>query len=424
MVIFLYQALNCTGFRASLPLKGRATSFLFFAGTVNQRRSLQTTLRALVSAGKDTVAVATKSAMNTEEEGGQYVKLALRPVDLVLVLVLLIRRGPRLYRELKKLHPAALNWYFNCFCEAYIYLVYFYRLLRLAKPEYVVTANDHNVSNRCFLAVAHYLGIKTVYMQHASVSPLFPALSVDYAFLDGLYAFKMYQQCETNRHADAPYLHRETTVFFSGQKKPITRCRRSGEPVVGVALNLLDHQENAIAFIQSLVEAGLMVRLRWHPSLSERHVRAYLEAFENHDQVSISDARSESVSAFLSSVSCLVAGNSSIHLEAALAGVKPIYYEVTSSDIPDYYGFVRQGLASEASSTDQVVSIAKSDHDTYLPDPDAVRYYSSTYLTEWDGHEGELVADVLMRLESEQSIQCPQTRIGKYLSDGKIVGLE
>ena len=115
----------------------------------------------------------------------------------------------------------------------------------------MITSNDHNVPNRCMLAVAHHLGIKTVYLQHASVSPIFPALRVNYAFLDGQCALDIYRQCEpnqpnTNRNAPLP------KVILSGQKKHVKRSEKSQSTLIGVAFNVLDDAEAGIAFINAL----------------------------------------------------------------------------------------------------------------------------------------------------------------------------
>ena len=57
-------------------------------------------------------------------------------------------------------------------------------------------SNDHSPANRALLLVAKSKGIKTVYMQHASVSNLFPVLDFDYSFLDGVNAYNIYKEIE------------------------------------------------------------------------------------------------------------------------------------------------------------------------------------------------------------------------------------
>ena len=46
----------------------------------------------------------------------------------------------------------------------------------------------------------------------------------------------------------------------------------------------------------------------------------------------------------------------------------------------------------------EVLKIIEETQDNHTPNSGAVRYYSNTYLTEWDGREGELVAECLKAL--------------------------
>jgi hypothetical protein len=82
----------------------------------------------------------------------------------------------------------------------------------------------------------------------------------------------------------------------------------------------------------------------------------------------------------------------------------PIYYELTPPDLPDYYGYVKNGLTRPADSVEDVLALVKSIRDNHVPNAEAVRYYSATYLTEWDGREGELVAECLQRLAAGKGL--------------------
>lgn len=131
------------------------------------------------------VAVGNPRLLTPEDHANGYVPFQLTLTDIFRVMVLFTTRGWGLYRALKEKHPVSVGWHLSTFCSVYTYLAYFYRVLSRTSPEFVITANEHNVLNRCMLAVAHHIGIKTVYLQHASVSNIFPALRVNYAFLDG-----------------------------------------------------------------------------------------------------------------------------------------------------------------------------------------------------------------------------------------------
>lgn len=391
---------------------GEPTKFFVFAGSINQKNSLDTTIESLRDRGESVFAVAPNKFVKEKEGPRRYVPLTYSLLDACKAMILLVCRGPSLFRELKGAHPVAISWYFANFCSAYSYLCYFQRTLTQLNAEFVITANDHNVSNRCMLAVAHNLGIKTVYLQHASVSNLFPALRVNYAFLDGQSALNTYRQCEPNK-PDTAWNVPIPEVILSGQKKHLKRSDNPNKTLVGVALNALDNVKIGIEFINGLADNGLHVRLRWHPSQTERDTAKFREAFSASKHVSLSDPRQEPISDFMDRIGWLIAGNSSIHLEAAVAGVMPIYYELTPAAQPDYYGYLKHGLCQPAASVMEVLELVRNTRDNHSPKTEAVRYYSSTYLTEWESREGVLVAECLHRLSVGQKLPVEAVDFGQ-----------
>lgn len=384
-----------------------SAEYFVFAGTSNQMDALDTTIDALRSAGATVVAVAPKHLLNQPKRKERYVAWSLSSTDIMKTMVLLAWRGPFLYQELKKLHPEAVSWWFSNFCFIYAYLAYFQRVLPLMPLECVITANDHNAPNRCMLAIAHELSIKTAYLQHASVSPLFPALRVNYAFLDGKYSSDVYRQCEQNQ----PHTERSVPipeVFLTGQKKPIAKNDKGVVDSIGIALNSLDDIDVAISFINRLVDLQYNIVIRWHPGQSESDIKEIKKAFEEYKVVNFSDPKDEPVSQFLSRINWLIAGNSSIHLEAALANVKCMYYELVVPDVPDYYGYVKNGLAIKVSSVEEIDNSIRSGIDFSDELQETVRYYSATYQTEWEGREGELVAEILKSIEKGTHLSVTQ----------------
>jgi len=401
---FGYHLLQNFHFKQRPELR-RLAKFFVFAGSANQMDSLDHTIGSLQKNGEQVVSVGNPKLLadsnNSKIKG--YIPFQLAFIDVVRALLLLSVRGFGLYRVLKAKHPVSVNWHFDNFCSVYTYLVYFYRVLSQVKPEFVITANDHNVPNRCMLAVAHQLGIKTVYLQHASVSPLFPALRVNYAFLDGECALDTYLQCEPNQPKTARGVPMPE-VILSGQKKHLCRSDAPNKSVVGVALNALDNAKAGVEFVRALAENGQFVRLRWHPGQAPRDTEQYRQAFAKNEQVSLSDPRQEPVSDFMEQIGWLIAGNSSIHLEAALAGVMPIYCELEPADHPDYYGYVKHGLSKPAASVTEVMEVIENTRNNHTPNAKTVRYYSSTYLTDWEGREGELVAECLQMLSGGKEL--------------------
>lgn len=405
IIKFFFEQIEHVSLRQSLPTEC-CVKYLVYVGSVNQKSSVETMIDGLQQRGESIVSIAHKGLIKNNSDKEKYTVINFTLVDCCKATFLLLQRGLSLHQDLMKIHPLAVNWYFSNFCSVYMYLCYFQRIIGKLKPAFVIVSNDHNPANRCLLAVAHFLGIKTVYLQHASISSLFPALRVNYAFLDGQFALDTYRGCECNQ----PLNNRNVPipkVYLTGQKKHLTRLKSSERNAIGLALNALDDTHEAVNLVKHLAEAmQRVVVVRLHPGLPIRTIRYYTAALEKHHQVRISSPTIEPVSAFMESISLLVSGNSSIHLEAALAGVVPVYYELTQSEIPDYYGYVKHGLAVQVKSAEEILRLASRVGD-FVPNIEAVRYYSATYLTEWEGYEGDLVAECLCRISRHETCPIP-----------------
>lgn len=398
-LIYIYTLLRQIRFRFSPRIE--PTTFLVYAGTLNQLSALQSTVTSLREKGQSIVMVVPKSLIDrTSCKFGGCQTISLGVFDLFRVLLLTSRRIIAVLRSLNELSPDFTRKRMDVIFRPHIDLIYFDRLLSYAKPKCVIVSNDHNIPNRALLALARNRGCKTVYMQHASVSALFPALSVDYAFLDGKSAYETYLQCEGNQPASDPRLVNRQ-VILSGQKKTLSRRVISLKPeVAGFAVNSLDNLTDISAFVKQISEHEVSLKVRWHPALSSKIIDNLKSVLAPY-QVQYSDPRTEHVSVFLNSIGALIAGNSSIHLESALCGVPTFYYEISETDKPDYYGYVKHGLAIHAVDMQQLVELLDEALKGELQvSVDAVRYYSSTYETEWEGREGELVASTLVAIEA------------------------
>lgn len=368
--------------------------YVFFADTLNQMNALDTTIDELSALGQNVVAICKSDYRNNKERKARYVKYHLGLADILAGLVLLTKRGPSLYRQLRNRNDVSVDWYFYQFCSCYFFLPFFYFMLRKLQPDIVITANDHNIANRCMLAAAHALNIKTAYLQHASVGELFPALRVNYAFLDGMSALETYRKCELNQPdqaRDVPV----PEVFLTGLKKKLRKPEGKRE-AVGVAVNVLDDAEKAVALVNKIVERGQRVCFRWHPGQHDDDVRYFRKHLSNTSGVMLSNPLQESVDAYLDKVKFVVAGNTSLLFEAAVSRVQPIYYELQPLDIKDVYGFVQHGLAHQVHSESELLELVSGEGAKI--NEEAVRYYSRTFDTEWELHEGELVARSLVKL--------------------------
>src|SRR5690554_2694084 len=218
--------------------KSQCTYYLF-AGTKNQISSLDGLADSLKKKGAKIHGVASKKQIDDDFRKEIYKPLKFGLVDVFKTFVLLATRLRYLKRLVSQEYSEVKDWSLGSFLQTYPYLVFFQKDLENINPEYVVVSNDHNVPNRCLLAIAHSLGIKTVYLQHASVSNLFPALRVNYAFLDGESALNTYRECEGNQPSHATE-YPVPKVLLTGQKKFLGRDEQGGGNAIGLALNALD----------------------------------------------------------------------------------------------------------------------------------------------------------------------------------------
>ncbi|MCG2579686.1 MAG: hypothetical protein KA296_02310 [Marinobacter sp.] len=388
---FAVWALGKWSFRAEFsPTTHAKSSFVVLATSRNQINTTSGTIEALRAEGNSVLGISKKKRLKATDEKRLYDPIAYNAKDIIRALIAFRNHGRTLDNQLKEKCVKGARSYFLEIAKVYLYLAYFYRILGETNPKYVVTSNDHSALNRCMLAIAHHLDIKTVYIQHASVSPAFPALLFDYAFLDGPAAAETYARCSDNR-PDTLKRCVKPNIIYSGQKKSLTRQSEKTKHNVGIAVNKLDDMDSVIEVIQSLINQSVKVITRWHPRQSMSDIRKLEKQASYSVNLTLSNPEHETVDDFLSSLDWLVAGNSSIHLEGAIKGVAPIYYEFSPAEISDYYGYAKKGLAKWVKSENELLAILTSGAPPEL-NRNAVRFYSSTFGTEWEGRESELVA--------------------------------
>lgn len=265
------------------------------------------------------------------------------------------------------------------------YEVYLQKLKKY-RPQAIVFANDHNADARAMLLAAKELGIKTVYVQHASVSNLFPPLAFDLNLLEGQDSLDKYRQCGP--------VHGQ--VEFIGMPKadqfvPL-RNRNQQVQTLGIACNLMDRVEEVEQLLRHISRdfPQLRILLRPHP----RDKRSYTFATGISPNISLSDARRQSVFEHLRELDMLISGNSGIHLEAVLLNVWSVYFNFNpKEELHDYYGYVAHGLVEEAASYPALKPMLEQGiqqkPEVYL----RAQYYNATVGTPYDGESSALASD-------------------------------
>jgi hypothetical protein len=387
-----------------------------FVSTLNQLRSIQSTIESIKLAGvlnKVSLGVGenfVKSIHYVEQDNLQHLKFRVR--DACICMLLFVNRAWILYSSLKAMrNEVGISKYFNEFCLAYLYLPGFLNLLSQLKPEFVIVANDHSTAQRCLRLAAERLKIKTVFMQHGAGTAMLPPLQFDFAFLDGQSSLENYLNISRNSSSKlGRNLSQDTCVFLSGSKKFLSAFRSSSlhskSLCVGLAVNPFDRLEEVFRFIDFLLEQGINVVVRCHPAQPIADVELIGKKVSASLLLDISSYRNEPLDVFLGRISFLVAGKSSIHLEALLASKMSYYMEFGESSLSiDKLEHLKGGFVKHFPKNYLQLSLSELNKmREYSPTTrEGMRYFSETFSTNWQGLEGELVLKTLMN-ESEHGL--------------------
>jgi hypothetical protein len=219
--------------------------------------------------------------------------------------------------------------------------------LEIQKPRCFVTANDHSMYNTVMTNIARELNVPTVYLQHASVTEKFPPLSFDYALLEGQDALQKYEKKGLAK----------TRVYLIGMPKADAYAGSvNHNPAVGrlgICCNMLDEENDIEGLCREIADRlpGLAVILRPHPS-DKRRFSQWKNISATYG-MEYSDPLSENAFGFLGRVDAVVAGESNIHLEAALLEVYPLYFDFSGRAL-DWYGFLKNGVVEYFSDAESL----------------------------------------------------------------------
>lgn len=270
--------------------------------------------------------------------------------------------------------------------------------LKRNRPGVVVVSNDSAVFQRTLCLAAQHEGIPTVYIQHASASPLFPPLMFDYALLDGSDAAEVYDRPDTDS---------QTKVFLVGMPKfdtyyrQVNRRERVGS--IGIGVNMLDPEGNVRSLVAELRSKfpGLEMHLRPHPR--EQRMSMW-EGMANEYNMVISDAKDEDVFAFLDKVDVIIAGNSSIHVEAVMLNVHSLTYNFQPDSSYQAYSFVERGLSSEAATPADVCATIEQLQFQKADVRIKAKPYCSTIGTSYDGQSSRLAAEIIQTVAEGKDV--------------------
>lgn len=282
--------------------------------------------------------------------------------------------------------------WFDDFFNTMGYMVIIEKLLRHSDVKLIVMANDHVSFNRAFLRVAQELGIKTMYVQHCSVTTEFPPLEFTYSFLDGEESLLKYLAHE----------YPKGNVYLSGNSRfdvianyKQTLSKRPSDienPSIGIASNPLDNEDVLKQLCLQLQKRGYSnLAIRPHPGVPFDPTW-----FVEHG-IAYSDSNVENPFEFISSKDYVLAGDCGIHLDVVLMKRRAIYYNTLSGKPTDSYEFIPNGIVEYADNVDDLMTILQTIHNEqwYEQLEQKARWYDAAYGTKYEGHIGEMLADFL-----------------------------
>lgn len=255
------------------------------------------------------------------------------------------------------------------------------RLLKKYQPKILILANDHSNMNRCLLRNAISLGIKTLYVQHASVSNQFPKLEFDYSFLDGLISLDAYQN----------FSKKNSMVIISGPCRYdyMGKYLNNVSKYIGISINEFDEFEFVSNLCIKLKKAGIEhIKVRPHPSMGLWHK----DWFNFHD-IAFSSPAMESPGDYLSSLKIQISNVSGIHLDAVILKVPSVLYKLSKKSIPDIFGFKERNIIMNAETYEDLLSFIQKPNFT-IKNTD-VQFFVASYNTEIEFNVGKFISKTI-----------------------------
>jgi len=289
------------------------------------------------------------------------------------------------------------KYFWHCFYGLGMYRYIFIQLKKsLPHVKVFLSSNDHIGEGRAGLVAASRLGIKTAYLQHASVTENFPPLEVDLALLDGIDSKNKYQVLDTKR----------TQIALVGSPKYDTMLARKDlnfeqirSDTIGICVNLNEEEyESLINICKWLSSNSKPFLVRFHPRLKESAKLPFRNL-----KCRISDPSIQSELDFIIQCCTIVSGDSSILLDTLVLFRKPIYF-TTSDRFNDYYGFVKNGIVMKRIQHINDLKKELSNINSVNPNyREKAQKYIATLGTRNEGMSAKLIADHITNLIQSRS---------------------
>lgn len=355
----------------SLPINYKG--LLFFGVSLNNRRSLEPIIEKM---DKETYLYLNNHVTDVHKRRAWWHSL---PYLFTLI---------NLYRKSNKDNKELIIKYFTRLLTTYGLYKIAREMLDKYEVKVLILANDHNDINRCLIFNALEKGIKTVYVQHASVKVGFPRLDFTYSFLDGRESLEKYI------HAGRP----NGEVYLSGgvrfdfiYDKIVERSKEVKK--IGVAINMLDDFEKVKNLCIFLKKEGYdELILRPHPRYQHLDTE-----WLTKNNITISNPKEESSYDFIAKIDFMISNESAIHLDASIMYCPTVLYNMSDNDVLDDYNFVKNSLVKLANTEEELLIFIKNKEIT-MPTKEVLQYYNASSNTHLEGKLGITIAKFIEML--------------------------
>ncbi len=360
----------------SLPVNYKG--LLFFGVSLNNRRSLEPIIDKVE---KDTYLYLNNHVTDVHKRRAWW-----HSVPYFFTLI-------KLYKKSDKEDKTLILKYFTRLWTTYGLYEIAGEMLDKYKVKVLVLANDHNDINRCLIFNALEKGIKTVYVQHASVKKGFPRLDFTYSFLDGKESLEKYV------YAGKPNgeIYLSGGVRFDFLYDKIVK-RNYDVKKIGVAINMLDDFEIVKKLCLFLKQEGYNdLILRPHPRYQHLNSDWLIK-----NNITISNPKDESSYDFIANIDFMISNESAIHLDASIMYCPTVMYNMSAdfvvmrqtASVMDDYNFIKNNLVKLANTDEELLMFIKNPDDI-LPTREVLQYYNASSNTHLEGKLGTTIARFL-----------------------------
>jgi hypothetical protein len=306
------------------------------------------------------------------------------------------------YNEISKIYNQSvnhlrliMNYAFHEYWLTYGHFIMLSSFFKKIEAQIVVVSNDNYLRTRIIPYVCDYIGIKSIYIQHASVSFDYPSLIFNYSLLEGRDTLDKYLKIGNIK----------SEVFLLGSLKDSNAnnlCSLKQVAEVGICFGLVDD----IAKVNDLIVEVLKVFdsnkifLRPHPRDNRNII---IKDLVSKYGIHFSDSKKVDSSSFLSKVQCIISSESNIHLEAILQNVSSLYYNLTEGNRQkfDVYGFISNKLISNFSDKELLIKMLLKLKKSKPNVRQKARYYNETIGTKYDGRSFFLYDQLISLIKND-----------------------